>query len=285
MATGIAGSISQVSTECYSDTTVPAKLEVSLARYGDLNQYQSYNWNRAADPLLLMLKNVEPGCSFQVLNLSDNPDADWSNADLIKTLPSKTMKPLGDGRYGVVLGNKEAKAAGIEPGDVFEIRQVEGDGTGKAGPETRVFLDQKPAATNIQLSQFGTVDQFGTNVNLAQSYQLALYGDSRAPKALPQNMQIEGLSADKGVFRGKRAIEPGAEVFVHNEVTKQTFSGKVGDDRTFAVDFEASVGAPLHLWVKDHNNQVTDLGMTNYTPKCVKGGPCGVAELMKQSAA
>ena len=65
----------------------------------------------------------------------------------------------------------------------------------------------------------------------------------------------------------------------------ETFSGKVGDDRSFAVDFEAAVGAPLHIWVKDHNNQVTDLGMTNYTPKCVKGGPCGVAELMKQSAA
>lgn len=287
MAISLAASINQVSDKCYDDQTVPAKLGVSLAKYGDVIQaYPNYGHSPAkyADPLVLMLENVEPGCGFQVLNLTKNPDADWSNAADIKSLPSSTMKALGDGRYGLILGNKEATDAGITPGDVFDIRQVEAEGKGKAGPETRVYLDQKASTNVLTLASYGTVDQFGTNIGLGQQVRINVYGDATAPLVLTKNLQIEGLSEGKGTIRGKRAIEPGAEVFVHNEVTKQTFSGKVGDDRQFEVPFEAAIGAPLHLWVKDHNNVVTDLGLTNFAPKCVKGGPCGVAALMQKAS-
>lgn len=272
-----ASSINQVTNVCLSDGEPPAQLEVSFSGFGDLIRIQNSS-TRGGDPLILMLGKVEPGCELQILNISKQPDAEWSDKSSITKLPVDTMKPLGDGRFGLVFGNKQAEAVGVRPGDVFEIRQV--DSNGNASPPTSVALQQKNRV-DLRLASYGTLEVQGVAVDAFRNETVRLrpYPDGAAPMVLTGLLQIESTAEGKGRLSGRKAIEPGATVFVHNEATHETFSGSVGADRRFAVDFTAKAGAPIHLWVTDHNGVTTDLGLTTYAPKCVKSGPLCAASL------
>lgn len=281
----LASSINQTSTACLADTDAPLQLGVALAKFGDVMRRPnptSTGWVRAVDPLVLMLTNVEPGCRLEVLNLSKNPEAEWSDAGEIRSVPGSTAKALGDGRYGILMGNDAAKKMGVDPGDVFEIRQV--DAAGNASEPSRIKLEQRTTVDANNLgSAYGQVDMIETpNLPTAGRVQIRPYADAHGPTVLTKNVSISADSADKGVIRGKKAIEPGATVFVHNEATNKTFSVVVGEDRKFELPFEAKIGHPLHLWVNDHNGTRTDLGLTNFAPACAKAGVCNTASLLAQ---
>lgn len=281
----LANAISQSSTACLVDNDPPKQLGVSLAKFGDVMRRPhptSSSWVRTVDPLVLMFQNVEPGCRIEVLNLSKNPEAEWTDGDGISKLPGNTLKALGDGRYGVVMGNDAAKKLGVDPGDVFEVRQV--DASGNASVPTRIKLEQHATLPVNNLgSGYGTVDIIDApNFPAAGPAQIRPYADGFAPKVLTKNVSIVADSADKGVLRGTKAIEPGATVFVHNEATNKTFQAVVGEDRKFEVPFEAKIGHPLHLWVNDHNGTRTDLGLTHFAPSCAKAGVCNTASLLAQ---
>lgn len=280
----LASSINQVSTACLTDTEAPKQLGVSLAKFGDVLRPvpATGSFTRAGDPLVLMLTNVEPGCRLEVLNLSKNPEAEWSDEGGKNTVPGSTLKALGDGRYGVVMGNDAAKKLGVDPGDVFEIRQV--DAAGNPSEPTRIKLEQK-TQINVQNlgSAYGKVDLIDVPaLPMAGSARIRPYADAAAPTVLTKNVRIDASSADKGVLRGTKAIEPGATVSLHNEATQKTFSVVVGEDRKFELPFDAKIGHPLHLWVTDHNGNKTDLGITNFAPSCAKAGVCNTASLLAQ---
>ena len=280
----LASSISQTSTACLTDTEAPQKLGVSLAKFGDVLRPPpaGSNWVRAGDPLVLMLTNVEPGCRLEVLNFSKNPEAEWADAGGARTVPGSTLKALGDGRYGVVMGNEAAKKLGVDPGDVFEIRQV--DAAGNPSEPARIKLEQRSLTTVQNLgSAYGQVDLIDVPaLPMAGTARIRPYADASAPKVLTKNVTIDASSADKGVLRGTKAIEPGATVSLHNEATQKTFAVVVGEDRKFELPFDAKIGHPLHLWVTDHNGTKTDLGITNFAPSCAKAGVCNTASLLAQ---
>ena len=126
MRYSLSSTIVQDSTTCLTDTEAPRRLGVALAKFGDLAVFfpkptGSHSPVRVADPLVLALTNVEPGCRLEILNLSKNPAAEWSNAADVRAMPGNALKALGDGRYGVVMGNASAQKIGVSPGDVFEI--------------------------------------------------------------------------------------------------------------------------------------------------------------------
>lgn len=128
------------------DVTTPRKLEVAAA----------YAFERAADgttavpppppntrgrdPVFIALKNFEPGCRLEVVSLSDNPAAEFSDKcrNEIFELPVTGFNASGDVAH-VALSAEAMKEKGIVPGERLLIRQV--DDSGNPGPETHVFLD------------------------------------------------------------------------------------------------------------------------------------------------
>lgn len=102
----------------------PPELEVTRAELGDL--VQSARSSARVDPLLIEMKNTVPGATLEILVVND-PKKTWDNA----RTEVKTIKvPLVDlgATQQLALSDAKVKELGINPGDVFEIRQVDTNG-------------------------------------------------------------------------------------------------------------------------------------------------------------
>lgn len=265
----IISSIQQTSTDCMKDTTPPSKLGVT-AYFGDMRL------SHTIDPLYLEFRGVEPGAKIELINLSANPAAVWSEA---KSLGANTMLAQADGSYRLALGNVEAKALGISPGDVLEFRQV--DAAGNASSSTMIAMKQRTSSNHGSGLQVAPDEQRGVNLPRAWM-QYVPYIDGRAPTALPARMKISAGQGEQGVLTGDRAIEPYAEVTVTNRRTLRSYQGKVSEAGALSVTFDAKVGDPLEITVTDHNGVKTNLGVAPYAPKCVKAGPLCAQQLQDQ---
>ena len=273
--TNIASQISQTSTICQKDTTVPPKPTVDWAGYGDLNLYQNGGHR---DPFALYLGNIEPGCRVEFLNLSDKPDATWE-ADA-KGFGGSTKRCLHDGKYALTYSNAEAKKLGIEPGDVIWIRQV--DDSGNASEPTELAMRQQSITNWFQLDGRPR-DEFGASVPVNTYLQLNAYGDNRKPNAIAKNLKIEGTEVGKGTLTCTRGVEPYCTVTVRNERLLKDFAAKADGCGRFTLAFEAQVGDPLHLTASDLNGNPSDLGLITYAPSCVKAGPLAQNQLQDQA--
>lgn len=269
-----AASIPQSSSTCMKDTTAPPKLGVQLAKYGN---FVPINRSNRIDPLVLHLSNVEPNCSLEIINLSKNPAACWDKD--AQTLPAKLKRPICDGKYGLLLGNKDAAKVSLNAGDIFEIRQV--DPAGNASEPVRITLDQKTGADRwTRLSLDARVrDDVGAGLNPGQ-YNFMPDADNRPPIVLPDRMKIEAAKAKgKATLRTDRAVEPGCTVTIENARTHESYSATADGDGKLVVEFEAAAGDPLHIRATDHNGISTDMGMTTFAPTCVRAGPGAQSQL------
>jgi hypothetical protein len=272
--TSIGFGISQVSDQCMKDTTQPPKLVVEYAAFGDLIAQPN---NTRRDPLVLRFMGMEPGCKLEFMNISEKPNCTWASD--AKALTGPIDRCLHDGKLGVLFATDEAKKLGIQPGDIFEVRQV--DASGNASEPTRIKLVQQ----NINWTNFDTRPNAivgAVNFTPGWNYYLQAYGDARAPVVLNKHMQIKATEAGKAVLTGDRAMEPGVTVVVHNERTIKDFSAVVDDAGKLVVNFEAQVGDPLHVSARDHNGNSVDLGVFPYAPSCVKAGPLAQNQLQDQ---
>jgi hypothetical protein len=272
--TSLATAIAQTSNLCLKDDTQPPKLVIESARYGDFTIRPPNRAPVRVDPFELRLAGVEAGCKLQVLNLSDNPAATWAKD--ATELPSNTLRAGPDGRYCAIYSNAEAKKAGIMPGDVIEIRQV--DEAGNASEPTRVAMNQRVGPSQVRVS---ANDQYGVQLNNGTHYEFRPYPDARGPKALPERMKIEGTKEGEGMLTGDRALEPYGKVVVTNRRTLKAFEAPVDEAGKLALTFEAQVGDLLAITAYDTNGNSTSLGEARYAPACVKGGPAAQVALQK----
>ncbi len=275
-----AASIPQSADICMKDTTAPPALGVELAKYGN---FEPFSGGKRIDPLVLYLSNVEPNCTLQIINLSENPAACWDKD--AKTLPGNLKRPIRDGKYGLLLGNAQAGKVSLSAGDIFEIRQV--DAAGNTSEPVRVTLNQKAGAnrwTRINLD--GRVrDDVGAGL-APGAYNYIPDPDQRPPVVLAKRMKIEAAKKrGKATLSTDKAVEPGCTVTVENARTHQSYDATADGDGKLLVEFNAEAGDPLHIRVTDYNGVTTDMGMTTFAPSCVRAGPGAQDRLRKKNRA
>lgn len=88
------------------------------------------------DPLYMELENVEPGATIEIL-VANDPRVTWNDEDLIRVV-CKVDNMFTGAKQQLSLTEETAAKLGIQPGDAFEIRQV--DANGNASIPTRVYL-------------------------------------------------------------------------------------------------------------------------------------------------
>ncbi len=249
------------------DTTRPATLTVNLARFGVFRAPVHRAGTRAVDPLILDLSSVEPGCRLQLLNLSANPNATWS--DHGQELPSTRAQHLEGGRCQLIYGDPLMARLGLAPGDIFLLRQV--DGAGNASDAVKVALSQTRGVelTHGWIPPGGTPrDHFEADaIPPLSSSRFVPAGDSRAPVALVDRLTLaSGTAPGTATLSGVRAFEPGVTVTVHNERTNERARAVVDENQTLSVDIAAQTGDPLHVTAVDHNGHAVDLGVVRLSP-------------------
>lgn len=259
----------QVTTNCgtnsCSDTTPPPTIKVVLAEFGDLINIGS---GAGKDPFILELANIEPGTKLQIRNLSANPAAEWAtDATELAKIP---LERLPNGSVRLIWSDKEAAGFGIQPGDTFDIRQV--DAAGNASEGTRVALpNSKARGERGAVFQFQSkpVDYFnpnGSGIDQVSQYRFTAYSDNRPPVAVPKNMTLSLSAAGKPELCGNKCFEPDVTVTLRNERTKQTFTAKTDANGAFTLPFEANLGDPINVIAMDKAGLTTDLGVINFCP-------------------
>lgn len=76
--------------------------------------------------LVLSVSQAAEACVFELLNLSENPNADWSKATRVDLDVGRTWLPRADGRGQLVLSSEHVQALGARPEHTLLIRQVSG---------------------------------------------------------------------------------------------------------------------------------------------------------------
>lgn len=76
------------------------------------------------DPVYLELNNVEVGTTIQMLNLSANPGASWSDAKAVVELPL-TGRDIANRQASAYLSAEQMDKLGLQPGHMIQLRAVD----------------------------------------------------------------------------------------------------------------------------------------------------------------
>jgi hypothetical protein len=185
---------------------------------------------RGRDPVFIALQNFEPGCHIEVVSLTDNPAAEFSDKcrNEIFELPITGLNEQGDVAH-IALNAEAMKEKGLSAGERLLIRQV--DDAGNPGPETHVFLDPAGWANqnfNEPIQGGGTQQVHGRNIDIISGL-IGVDGnpnpgktdrvigkvtqDSNAPVLLKERVSIttiglakEALEATPGFVQGMNTL-------------------------------------------------------------------------------
>lgn len=281
---GLIDNIRMFSTNKHSeDESAPAKLEVTRAEFGQLfRATRDRSTSPPTDPLLIELRNVEPGCKLQILVANDPRKTFANSAGDIKEIQIE-MKDLGKSQQ-LALSDKKAAELGIRPGDCIELRQV--DKAGNASAPTRVYLNGDGTTLESFLAAEGAPigdmtlttssyeyriadGYYGTVAARSDKYNFVRARDTAKPVVHPEAFSLELMEpkSGKALLSGKLAVERLATVVVTNLASRQTFSLKSDEDGSFDIPVTANAGDPLQIRVFDRAMVAEDLGTITFQPQ------------------
>jgi hypothetical protein len=225
------------------------------------------------DPAYIELSNVEIGTHIELINLSANPEAEFDDKNTIKLeLTGRDVKA----RTGAVyLKQSQMEKLGLKPGDMYQLRAV--DGAGNASAPVSAELQGNEWA-NGRVIEDGNWAGRGRQINAldgegARKAVIAkAVNDARPPMVLEDNVAIETKGNGQKAMVFDKAIEPQAQVRVQNSRTGQSFAGTVNNDGQLTVALKGvEEGDPLLVSVTDNNgNAGKDLEIV-YSKKCKDG--------------
>lgn len=273
-------------TDCSKDTTPPPTPQINQAiaferaeKGATFRHHPPREPPRPArvDPVYVELVDVEPGTTFQLLNLSKNPAATFEK-DAVELSP--TGRAVFERTAAVYLTERKLKAMDLRPGDAFAIRAV--DAAGNTSGEARGLLDPSGWA-------YGLVDETrknGTVVTSRGAPISALDGedarkevlgkavtDGRPPVLLEERVTFKAGVGGAATLSADRALEPGAQLEVVNLRTGESYAG-TADQNTGAMKIELQnmqAGDPIALRPTDAQGVVGEEIRLTYAPKC-RGG-------------
>lgn len=262
------------------DIKHPANLEVTRAEFGNMVQAMpDATTTTRIDPLLLELKNVEPGATLEILVVND-PKKTWDNSKGDVKAIKVALTDLGD-KQQLALSDAKAKELGINPGDAIEIRQV--DAAGNASKPTRVFLNGDGGTIQnfrpVGGAQLGDVmlsnptytyvyNRTYGYTNTSDVYNFVRARDTSKPVVHPEDFSLTLRDPQTGdsLLSGKMAVERMATVLVKNLATRESFTVRSDEDGTFELPVKASSGDPLQILVFDRGGVTEDLGTIVFQP-------------------
>lgn len=147
------------------------------------------------DPVYLELRNVELGSTLQLINLSKDPSANFERKNDVTEL-TQTGRNVERREGAVYLNADQMKKFGIEPGDVFQLRQVDHSGnpsmpvTGEFEPDdwangmVTERVDNRNVATRG--GQLNALDGEAARKNLI----IKAVNDTRPPQILEDKLSL-----------------------------------------------------------------------------------------------
>lgn len=256
-----------------NDTTPPPRPTVIRAMAFDhLPKNSSIRWEggggsanvpvmRPTDPAYIELGNVEQGTYLQVLNLSKNPDAQWSNPEDLQTLRF-SGRELPTRQGSVYLSPEKLKQLDIQAGDQLVIRAV--DRNGNVSESTNLHLEPNGYAQ----SGYGLYDPSGRRVGggaqisgldgdgKRREFLALAVNDSRVPVLKLNRFQLEVSEATgQGTLKVQRGVEPNASITIVNSRTGEQWRGTAGWDGKVELPINVKNGDPLTMTVTDEEGR------------------------------
>lgn len=233
----------------------PRQLGIEYARYGDFTQE-----SQSTDPLIVKFTNYEPGAKIQFVDLSQNPAADFSCDEDVKSFPGGTdIRRMKDGSLIIVLNNELADELDIKPGASLQFRQVNTAGE-PSRPSEIVKLRQTATRSSFDISDTSDFQDFNTGLTPGR-YLITDRKDQDGPVVRTDRLQISPGDTDQWFLTGCKAVEPDAKITVENLTTGGVYAGTERDGEV-KVDLKAHPGDVLGIKVTDWADNETDLGVT-----------------------
>jgi hypothetical protein len=207
------------------DVTLPPvpRIETSIAfdhtsaraRFVSVNP--PTNGGRAVpDPVYIELSNVEGGTTFELCNLSRNPEASFKDATCVVEL-SPTGRDLVNRRASIYLTADQMQKLDLQPGDIYLLRAKDKDGNvsshvrGELEPDDWATRQVEDVEDNRWVArrgnQFAMLDGEAERKNIIAR----MVNDGRAPVVLEKNLRIEtrAFCADEVKLAGDyKAVAP-----------------------------------------------------------------------------
>jgi hypothetical protein len=229
------------------------------------------------DPAYIELTNVEIGTTFEVINLSANPHADFDKKNTVSLKP--TGRDVANRTASVYLKQSQMEKLGLKPGDMYLLRAVDANGNASAPVLGELEPNDWGNMRVVENIRGRTSFSRGTRLNAldgegARKDVIAkAVNDARPPVILEEHVSLARSTGKKIKVQFDAAVEPGARVQVQNQRTGETRTVTVPmtTDRQLEVPLTAEDGDPLVLHVWDNeNNQGKSLDLV-YSSKCKDG--------------
>ncbi len=234
----------------------------------------------ARDPAYIELANWEPGTKFQILNVSANPKASWSNPDDIITL-----EPTGrnvDARTAAVwVPHADMEKLDLDSGNALRLRVIDPDGNFSDAQPTRLQgsgygqvgrIQENPKKnTLVAGSMMPVLDGEGTIKNLMLKHA----ADTTPPviKYFQAELTLDTDAKGNVTLKSAGCLEDAARVEVMNGRTGANKHANVDGNQNLAVPLSADVkdGDTLYVTVRDNANNAAGQFEVRYSKSC-KGG-------------
>lgn len=270
-----------------NDTTPPPKPEVvmAIATAGLLPSDVTFELNgagsasgRPRDPAYIEITNWEPGTRFQLLNISDNPKANFDQkGDIIELEP--TGRDVAGRRAAVYIKAPAMKKLKLTAGHHLMMRTV--DAAGNVSQPVRIRLEGSaygqrgraleknnwvPASRNMRL-----LDGESTRKNFVLKHMPDRVGPQT--KFFDEELTLKKNSKGEIMLSADGTLEPTAQVRITNGRTGVVKVGGVTADQGFKLSLGKDVkdGDMLVVQVTDSAGNAAKPIELRYGAKC-KGG-------------
>ncbi|MBI2376535.1 MAG: hypothetical protein HYV07_21245 [Deltaproteobacteria bacterium] len=227
------------------------------------------------DPAYIEISNWEPGTKIQIINLSRNPAAKFSNASDVVTL--QTTGRDVEGRIASAwINDATMKKTGLNAGSEFLLRVVDEDGNASSAVSGRL---EGRSYGQMGRIQEGDVLVPGSSVRLLDgeakyaSRLLKHISDTTAPETKLFARRARLVGDGEGVrLSAPGALEPQCSVMVTNARTGDVFSGTVGADQGLELSLGmVASGDSLFVRITDASGVAADPIELRYSKKCKDG--------------
>ena len=232
----------------------------------------------ARDPAYIEIRNWEPGTTFELLNISDNPKASFDNsADLIKLAP--TGRDIQGRTAALYIKEKQMKALKLTAGHHMMLRAVDSDGNASA-----------PVRLRLEGSTYGTAGRAVENSNwVAASSGLRLLDGENTYKGFILKHMPDRVAPNTKYFSAEAAfkvdskgqftlsadgcLEPGASVTITNGRTGKRAAAGVAADQSWKAKLGKDIkdGDVLMVVVSDPAGNEAPPVELRYGAKCKNG--------------
>lgn len=231
--------------------------------------------NGRRDPAYIEMSNVEVGTTFELINLSANPNAEFKGKDVLRIAP--TGRNTSERTASIYLKQSQMEKMGIKPGDMYAIRAVDTHGNasesaiGEFEPNDwatmRVQETTRGRSTISDGNRFSMLDGEAERKNvIAKSVN-----DARQPLILDENITLARSNAGAIKVHFDKAVEPRSRVRVTNQRTGAVQEINMSDNREAELKLKAQSGDPLVIDIWDNEgNQGKSVDLV-YSPKCKDG--------------